>query len=111
GETARRSLVGGDRPVDPTVERAHQPYPESHPAGAAADTPLEDGGHAEPAADLARVDRGPAEGGCSAAGDHLQVVDMRQVVDDALGEPVAEGVVARVAREVLEREHGDRPDG
>ena len=69
---------------------------------------LQNVAHAKLAADLAHVDRLALvlEGGI--AGDDEQLGEPRQLGKDILGNAVGEIVLALVAAEVVERQHGDR---
>ncbi len=83
---------------------AGDPHPAARPAHAA----LEHVAHAELAADLLHVDRPAAVGEARVARDHEQPAQAGQLGGDVLDHAIGEVVLARVAAQVLERQHGDR---
>lgn len=72
------------------------------------DAAFQDVRHPESQGDLANVLVPALEGEGRGAGDHPQVRDPGEEIDDFLGKAVAEGLVLPVAAHVFEREDGDR---
>ena len=98
---ALRPEMGTATGVD---QLGHHAQPVAGTAGAA----LDHVAGIERAAHLAHVDRLRPVGEGRVPGDHEQIVVTRKVVDDVLGEPVAEIVLRRVATQIVERQDGDR---
>jgi len=71
------------------------------------DAPLQDILHVELFADLACIDILPLKRKGRRAGDHPEVSDLGQAVDEFLGEPFAKIVLLRVGAHVLEGKDGD----
>ena len=69
--------------------------------------PFQDGAHVQLPADLADGERVALELHAGGAADHVHVLDLGQLRDDVLGEPVAEELLLRIAAHVHEGQHGD----
>ena len=85
-----------------------QPRRDAHPVASPAHAAVEDVAHLEPGAGRHRVLRRLAHGEARRARGHEQAGDLGQLGDQILGHAGAEIVLARILREILERQHGDR---
>ncbi|MEM8792663.1 MAG: hypothetical protein AAGE80_13670 [Pseudomonadota bacterium] len=79
----------------------------SDPTARFAHTAFDDIGRAQLCSGGRRIDRSALEGEAGAPGDHWKRAPMGQRGDQILGQTIREILLLRVARDVLERKHGD----
>ena len=109
-ENPRRSPADLSAPQLRPVVDVHELRSDDQCFTALKDSTGEDGTYAEIASDYKRIDVWPFVAEHGTASHDAQLRHLRQVVDDRVGDPVAEGIAVRILAGIDKREDRDRID-